>query len=879
MFRSSACGWLLKFLTLATVFLRGQSLAVAAEASFPAFPIPETALTLRAEATARRFIAAHGRRGMIVGYAAASLEGWVYPFRIFHNFRVGFRPEGTSDVLPGSALIREVSVNPESATRVYSAQNFTVKETLFVPLDLAGFVILYQVESRAPLHIQVSFQPDLDLMWPGGIGGQSYDWDSNRRAFILQESSEKFSALVGSPASGAHSLPAAYVEPWDAERQLSLELDVPATPGQQRYVPLVVSCSLPGYYDAPKIYEQLLEAAPRLYAEAAEHYQKLVSSNVQVETPDPEVSLAYAWARVTLDQAYVCNPLLGCGLVAGYGPSRDTRRPQYAWFFGGDALNNTWALEAAGDHDLARDAIRFIQTYQNKTSGEIFHELSQSAGLIDWFKDYPYGYRHTDASAMYLVAFRNLYRTSGDREFLRASWDSLRAAYNYLLSRLDASDGLVTVPPGGWGGDETIGEQVTKDIYLESAWVAGAESLAELATAMGDDQLAADARTRAEKARASIDAKLWNPKRNFFFYGFNARGDLLTQELGQPNWGIWLGALDADKTERALDRMARASFESDWGLRSVPAEDPLHVADSYGHGSVWPLGTGVQALAFYRYHRPLQAYPVWHTLVEQTYLNSLGHVPEVFSGEFYRELDVSVPEQIWSSGMVITGLMRGLLGLETDAPDARLVWAPHLPPNWPGVKVRNLRVGRSTLNLEMEQSDAQVRLRVENSGPPVEIEFSPEIFLGSKNLRGTLNGSRLPVTLGTHAQDIHAEVRFRAEHKVELAINFQPGVRPWLPATPLHIGDTSRALRILSSKLEGRTYRAEVEGRPGACSLLVLSSPWQPKRVMGGKATFHQGNQWHWVVSPTPESCGTAALGDYQTWTFQVEFEAERGGR
>lgn len=840
------------------------------EPAFASFSMAETPLTLRAEATSRRFIAAHGRRGMVVGYAAESLEGWIYPFRIFHDFRVGFRADGSSEVVPGSALVRQVLVNPESVTRVYSGENFTVRETLFVPLDVAGFVILYEVESRAPLHITLSFQPDLDLMWPGGIGGQSWDWEGNLHAYLLQESSQKYTALVGSPAAAGHSPPASYSKPWDADRKLSLELDVIPTTRKPVTVPLIVSLGLPEHYDARKIYAQLLEQAPQLVDEARNHYRKLVESNLQIETPDRDTNLAYAWARIALEQSYVCNPFLGCGLVAGYGPSRDTRRPQYAWFFGGDALNNTFALEAGGDHDLAREAVRFVQKYQKKDNGEIFHELSQSAGLIDWFKDFPYAYRHTDASAMYLAAFGNLYRASGDQDFLRASWDSLRAAYRYLLSRLDPSDGLVTVPPGGWGGDETIGEQVSKDIYLESLWVAGAESLAELATVMGDGQLSSDARARAEKARASIAIKLWNSERNFFFYGFNARGDLLKQELGQPNWGIWLGAFDPEKSALALDRMARASFEADWGLRSIPEDDALYSPASYGHGSVWPLGTGVQALAFYRHHRPLAAYPLARSLVDQSFVNSLGHVPEVFTGEFYRELDVSVPEQIWSSGMLITSLLRGLLGLEPDAPGKKLVFAPHLPASWPNVKLQNLRIGQSTLNLEMEQSESQVRLSVENAGAPVEIEFSPEIPLGAKNLHASVGGRRVAVTPTEHAQDIHAEIKFRVEQSAELILRFDPGVRPWVAAAPLAIGDTSRGLRVLSSQLEGRTYRAEVEGRPGACSPFTLRTPWRVRRVTGGEVSSHEGSQWNFIVTPTQKACGTP--GAYQTWTFQVEF-------
>jgi glycogen debranching enzyme len=860
--------------TLTSILLSWPGMAQSS--GYSALERSETALSLHAEATPRRFIAAHGRAGMVVGYAAESLEGWVYPFRIFHDYRVSFRSEGGSDAVPGSALVRDITVNPESVTRVYSGQGFTATETIFVPLDEAGLLILYRVRSAAPLHLIVSFQPDLDLMWPGGIGGQSCDWDANRRAFLLQESSEKYSALLGSPVAGNHTAPGDYSRPWIANRTLSLELDIPAAHEAPRYYPLVVSCGIPGHYDAGKNYDRLLEEAPKLYAEAVEHYRKLVESHVQVETPDRDVNLAYSWARIALDQAYVCSPFLGCGLVAGYGPSRDTRRPQYAWFFGGDAMTNTFALEAAGDFDLARDALRFIQKYQKRDSGEIFHELSQSAGIIDWFKDYPYAYRHTDVSALYLVAVRNYYRSTGDLDLLRSSWDSLRGAYNYLVSRIDPQDGLVRVPPGGWGGDETISEQVVKDIYLESVWVAGAESFAGLATLVGDSQAASDARGRAEKARASISAKLWNPTRGFFFFGFNGRGNLLTQELGQPNWGIWLGAFADDQAARALDYMAHASWETDWGMRSIPAGDPLYIGDSYGHGSVWPMGTGVQALAFYRYHRPLQGFPLWRALVEESFLNSLGHVSEVLSGDFYRELDVSVPEQMWSSGMVITPFLRGLLGLQLYAPMGKLFFAPHLPPNWPGVKIRSLKIGRSTLNLEMEQSASQVTLRVENDGPPIEIEFTPEIPLGSagthgEGLQATLGRQSLPVKLESHAQDVHATVKFSADQKSELKIAFKPGVRPWAPFERLQVGDTNHGLRILSSSLQGRTYRAELEGQPSACSAFALSTPWQVREVKGGKLRAHQGNDWWFIASPVPDSCESSAQDAYQTWTLQVE--------
>ena|SRR5436190_23159125 len=124
-----------RFACSALALMLTQAAGAAAESGYSQFAIRETAVTLRAEATSRRFIAAHGRRGIIAGYAAESLEGWVYPFRIFHDYRIGFRLESSSSVIPGGAAVCEVMVNPESVTRVYAGQNFTARETLFVPLD------------------------------------------------------------------------------------------------------------------------------------------------------------------------------------------------------------------------------------------------------------------------------------------------------------------------------------------------------------------------------------------------------------------------------------------------------------------------------------------------------------------------------------------------------------------------------------------------------------------------------------------------------------------------------------------------------------------------------------------------------------------------
>jgi hypothetical protein len=178
----------------------------------------------------------------------------------------------------------------------------------------------------------------------------------------------------------------------------------------------------------------------------------------------------------------------------------------------------------------------------------------------------------------------------------------------------------------------------------------------------------------------------------------------------------------------------------------------------------------------------------------------------------------------------------------------------------------------------MKHSGTGISLKIDLSGPPVTVTFAPEIPLGTRNLRATINGRAIHAAIRSYKQDAHAEVEFSSQRNTEVVLSFEAGVRPWIHPTRLAIGDESHGLRILSSKLEGRTYSAHVEGRSKACTSLSITSPWRVKQVEGGKVSTHQEDEWTFIVSPRPEGCDTqpatpSSYGTYQDWTFRVEFE------
>jgi len=145
-------------------------------------------LALATEAVApQRFIAAHGRRALIDGYASAGLEIWAYPFEILSDYRIAFRARGTTTSINGQDILSRVVYEPDSIIRIYVGPDFIVHEKLFVPLNLPGAILSYSIQSTHDVEIDVHATPVLSLMWPAAIGGQSATWNPKLSAFVVSE--------------------------------------------------------------------------------------------------------------------------------------------------------------------------------------------------------------------------------------------------------------------------------------------------------------------------------------------------------------------------------------------------------------------------------------------------------------------------------------------------------------------------------------------------------------------------------------------------------------------------------------------------------------------------------------------------------------------
>ena len=771
------------------------------------------------------FLPVVGSRAGLFGNEAGRFEAWVYPLKLFREFHLTFHV-GDRD-LPAESLARTLTVRPESASILYAGDNFRVRETLCVPVNEAGAVILLEVETAQPLEVEAGFTGDFQLEWPAALGGTYVNWDEKEHAVTFGEEARKYAALVGSPtAADAHL---SYQTNYSASDENTFRLGV--TQKRKETKVIVIAASVAGRADAEKNYERLLTSYADAVRQSSDYYRAYLDKTVSLELPDPALQQAYDWARISTIQGMVDNPFLGSGLVAGYRTSGVGQRPGFAWFFGRDSMWTSLALNAEGDYSTTRTALDFVSKYQRE-DGKVPHEISQSASLVPWFKDYPYAYVSADATPLFIIAMNDYAVQSGDLAFARDKWDNLWRAYQFMHSTYDERGFAKNLGVGhGWieGGPLL---PVKNEYYQAGLAVEALHALSNLARLVGRDDVSKQLAAEFAQREPALDQAFWSPELKAYSYALksdNQRGDEASVLTTVP---MWFGLSDASHADQTITQLAAEDHQTDWGMRIISQQSKVYDGSGYHYGSVWPLFTGWASVAEYRYHR---AFPAYANLRANALLGAdgaLGHFTEVLSGDYYQSFATSSPHQIWSAAMVISPILRGMFGLETDAEKHQITLAPHVPADWMSFSIHNVRVGDVSVDFQYRKAADSVELEVKRNGTgECWVEFSPGFSLRTQVLSVEMNGKRLPFQMQPNANDQHLSVRFAAgngENRLTIRVKNDFGLALANGLPPL--GSASQALRVLSETWNASRSELtlQVSGRAGERYALEV---WNPSQI------------------------------------------------
>jgi hypothetical protein len=315
-----------------------------------------------------------------------------------------------------------------------------------------------------------------------------------------------------------------------------------------------------------------------------------------------------------------------------------------------------------------------------------------------------------------------------------------------------------------------------------------------------------------------IDDAYWLPDEHHHAFALLRDGGQSRNLTAWAAVGAMFGFYGDEQAEGTLQKLAAGDVATDWGARMLSSSSPLYDPLHYNSGTVWPFVTGFVGLGQYRYRRPWSGFPFIQAMQRLTFDWALGRHPELLSGRFYSPLDETVPHQFFASSALPSMFLRGTLGWAPDAAAAKARLAPQLPPAWPRVAVRNLAVGGERLDVLLERGGGSAQLELTGS-EAVELEWVCSVPAGARNVRATLNGSPIPVSVVEGTHDGTATLVFpRGGATGTGTVTWDGGLEVDPPSVTVRAGEESRGVRVLDFGGSSDGWRLRLEGPAGSAA-------------------------------------------------------------
>jgi glycogen debranching enzyme len=424
------------------------------------------------------------------------------------------------------------------------------------------------------------------------------------------------------------------------------------------------------------------------------------------------------------------------------GPYPYAGIPWYSTTFGRDgiitAMQMLWC-----DSRIAKGVLRRLAAYQAKDfepvadaePGKILHEMrgGEMAALREVpFKQY---YGSVDATPLFVMLAGLYTEHTGDIETLQELWPNIEAALAWIDGPGDPDrDGFIEYDRAdqnglvnqGWkdsydavfhsDGSIALGPTALCEVqgYVYAAKRAAARGARRLGKLALGDSLDAQAVKLAER----FEAAFWCEDLDTYALALDGHKRPCRVRTSNAGQVLFSGIAAPERAERVMRDLMRPSFFSGWGIRTVAREEKRYNPMSYHNGSVWPHDNALIAAGFARYGHKSAIDRVFKGLFDAAAYMELRRLPELYCG-FQRGRQrgptlypVACSPQAWAAGTPLM-LLQSALGLEFDHDrNEILLREPRLPAFLEEVTLRNLRLGKSVVDLMLRRHGNDVSIQV-----------------------------------------------------------------------------------------------------------------------------------------------------------------------
>lgn len=667
-------------------------------------------------------------------HVAGEMGGiWLHPIKLMDGF--------TASVTVDNNTICLDQANSFTNYPFANVLNFSDQETgveverlQFVPDGREGMVILFKVKnvdkSEKPVRFDFNAYVDLMPVWLGERSGMidnpdEINFDEQTNTFTGKDQGNDWFVVWGS-VEGIELSPTetnvCSMSPKGngANAGFGLEINLPA--GTEQIIPIYISGSTESQLKALETLADLRSNLQSDWQAKKERYQD-IQTHSQINIPDKELQQAFEWTKYNTDWLVREVPGLGRGFGAGL--------PDYPWFFGVDSEYTIQGLITTGRKDLIYSTIELIHNLSEKenTNGRIVHEVSTNGAVFN-----PGNINETPqwASTIWEV-----YRWTGDREFLETYFPSIEKGLTWLLEANDKDGNLLA---DGYGMMEIHGlesEMIDVAVYSQKAF----SDAAKMAEILGKNDLSKSYQQTADALEEKINSDFWveefgsyadfiGTAENAFHLidGAIIRADTLNkpwavaeleatktklstlpkdQKQGFVLYHNWVvntpmetGVADPEKAKIALETGNK--YTNPFGVfvtgidrdESAENEDGSFVGSkSFSYtGAVMTLPTGVLAIGENNYGNPDGA------------LNYLKRMTRSFGfalpGSIYEvSPDYGMFTQAWNMYSYAIPIVTQFFGIRPDAGNKVIYIRPQMPSTWDEASIQKVMIGDNEISL------------------------------------------------------------------------------------------------------------------------------------------------------------------------------------
>jgi glycogen debranching enzyme len=251
------------------------------------------------------------------------------------------------------------------------------------------------------------------------------------------------------------------------------------------------------------------------------------------------------------------------------------------------------------------------------------------------------------------------------------------------------------------------------------AYVYAAKRAAAVAAgALGKAEQSAELVAQAETLREKFEEAFWCEELSTYAIALDHEHRPCRIRTSNAGQCLFTRIVRQDRARLVARTLMSPESFSGWGVRTVAEPEARYNPMGYHNGSVWPHDNALIALGLARYGMGDKALQILDGMFEAGMYFDLNRMPELFCG--FRQnpgegpvlYPVACSPQAWAAASVFL-LFQACLGLEISGVDQTIYFTrPHLPASLGELRIHNLEVAGSTVDLLLSRQQHDVGLNV-----------------------------------------------------------------------------------------------------------------------------------------------------------------------